>query len=123
MSMSYGVVWQEGTLPPGIGKLELLPRAFSLEGLADSRPVGREVPYEGLVGVRVGRTSAERINGRPTVVVEPRRGLPISIATVDRPSLVGEIVERLSALVLRSKEAVEWPLRPVEKSGASATTG
>jgi hypothetical protein len=103
MSTSYGVVWREGTLPPGTGKLELLPRAFSLEGLADSLPVEREVPYEGLVGVRVGRTSAERINGRLTVVVEPRRGLPISIATVEQASLVGEIVERLSALVLRSE--------------------
>jgi len=86
-------------LPLATGTLELLPRALRLEGLADSRPTAREIAYEGLVGVRIGG-AADRIDGRSTVILERRTGLPITIATVPQPSLVGEIAERLTALQL-----------------------
>jgi hypothetical protein len=99
MRKSYGVVWREDMLPLATGKLELLPRGLRLEGLAGSHPTAREIAYEGLVGVRVGR-AADRIDGRPTVVLERRTGQPITIATVPQPSLVGEIAERLTALQL-----------------------
>jgi hypothetical protein len=99
MHKSYGVVWREGTLPLATGTLELLTRGLRLDGLADSRPTAREIAYEGLVGVRVGG-AADRIDGRPTVILERRTGLPITIATVPQPSLVGEIAERLTALQL-----------------------
>ena len=99
MRKSYGVVWREGMLPLATGTLELLPRALRLEGLADSRPTAREIAYEGLVGVRIGG-AADRIDGRSTVILERRTGLPITIATVPQPSLVGEIAERLTALQL-----------------------
>jgi hypothetical protein len=98
MSESYGVVWRDGMQPPATGKLELLPRELLLEGLADSSAVARTIPYDSVEGVRVGRANADRLGGRPTVVVQPRHGLPISIATVDQTSLVGEIAERLMVL-------------------------
>jgi len=60
------------------GKLELLPRALHLEGRDESR----EVPYDGVAAVRVGRSASDRINGGPAVVVERRSGDPITIATV-----------------------------------------
>jgi hypothetical protein len=94
-TMSYGVVWREGTRPPSTGKLELLARALSLEGLAGSR----EIAYDSVAGVRVGRTSADRIYGRPTVVVETTSGPPLAIMAVGQPGLVGEIAERLVTLV------------------------
>jgi hypothetical protein len=98
MRRSYGVVWREGAQPTATGKLELLPRRLRLEGLSGSEPVTREIEYEGIGRVRVGRDPADRLDRRPTVVVERRTGAPVVIATVAQPGLVGEIAERLTAL-------------------------
>ena len=100
MQRSYGVVWREGALPPVSGKLELGPRALRLEGRARAC----ELPYERVSNVHVGRSNGERIDGRPTVVVERRFGSPVTISTVAQPSLVGEIVERLAAVQVAAEE-------------------
>lgn len=99
MQKSYGVVWREGLLPLATGMLELRPRDLRLEGLAESRPATQTIPYEDLAGVRVGRSSTERIDGRPTVILERRTGLPLTLTTVAQQTLLGEIVERLTALL------------------------
>jgi hypothetical protein len=93
MQTSYGVVWREGASPLVAGKLELLPKGLRLDGVDGVR----DIPYELLAGVRVGRLAGERIDGHPSVVLERRTGAPVTIATVAKPSLVGEIVERLAA--------------------------
>jgi hypothetical protein len=112
MERSYGVVWREGSGAPVTGKLELLPRALHLEGLGGAR----EVPYESVTAIRVGRSPAERINGGPSVVVERRLADPITIATVAQPSVVGEIAERLAALRFgansNQRVVVIVPLKP-----------
>jgi hypothetical protein len=97
MHTSYGVVWREGTEPLSSGKLELRPRAIRLEGLDRSS----EILYEGLASVRVGRSAGDRIDGRPSLVLERRTGEPISIATVAQPSLLGEIVDQVVAHRIR----------------------
>jgi hypothetical protein len=96
MRTSYGVVWREGVEPLVAGKLELRPSGIRLDGLDGSR----DIPYGLLAGVRVGRLAGERIDGRPSVVLVRHTGGPIMIATVARPSLMGEIVEKLAALQL-----------------------
>jgi hypothetical protein len=96
MRTSYGVVWREGEEPLAAGKLELRPSGMRLDGIDGLR----DVPYRLLAGVRVGRLAGERIDGRPSVVLERHTGGPITVATVATPSLVGEIVERLAALRL-----------------------
>ncbi|MDX6413019.1 MAG: hypothetical protein QOH23_429 [Gaiellaceae bacterium] len=116
MQKSYGVVWREGSLSLATGMLELRPRELRFEGLADSEPASATIPYEDLAGVRVGRSSAERINGRPTVIVERRTGLPVTLTTVAQPTLLGEIVERITALQLggeaKRRTVVVVPIRP-----------
>ena len=96
MRTSYGVVWREGEEPLVAGKLELRPSGIRLDGLNGSR----DISYRLLTGVRVGRLAGERIDGRPSVVLDRHRGAPIMIATVAKPSLMGEIVEKLAALQL-----------------------
>ena len=100
MEKCYGVVWREGSHPLATGMLELGPRGLRFEGLVDSEPAMQTIPYEDLAGVRVGRSQGERLDGRPTVIVERRGGLPVTLTTVAQPSLVGEIVERLASLQL-----------------------
>src|SRR5215212_7336707 len=112
MQRSYGVVWREGSRAPVTGKLELLPRVLRLEGLDSSR----DVPYEGVAAIRVGRSPSDRINGGPSVMVEQRIGDTIAISTVAQPSMIGEIAERLAALQLgarpRRRVVVIVPLKP-----------
>src|SRR5947209_20400519 len=78
MRMSYGVVWRDGKKPLARGKLELLPRAVRLDGMAGTEPAAREIPYENLSEIRIGRAPAERIYGRASPVLPPRTGSVIS---------------------------------------------
>lgn len=96
MQSSYGVVWCEGTLPLASGKLELRADALHLDGMARGRHVSHDVAYDSFVTVRVGRSTAERIGGRPSLVLERRSGLPIAIASVSQPGVVAELAERLA---------------------------
>ena len=71
MRTSYGVVWREGAKPLARGKLELLARAVRLEGMTGSEPTTREIAYDFLSEVRIGRSPEERIDGRPSLVLAP----------------------------------------------------
>lgn len=90
-------MWREGSLPIGSGKLELLATALRLDGMAGGRPAARQITYESLTTVRVGRSATERISGRPSLILERRNGLPITIASISQPGVVAEIAERLAA--------------------------
>jgi hypothetical protein len=70
-----------------------------LEGLAGSIPVTRELPYKHLDGVTVGRTTVERLNGQPTLVLEPRTGPPIVLTAVAQTGIVPELTERLTRII------------------------
>lgn len=98
MNASYAVVWQEGSEPVAAGRLELLPRALKLEGLSEARPARREIAYDSLAAVRVGRSVDERLAGRPALLLERRSGPRIRLASVAQSSALGEIGERLVAL-------------------------
>ena len=96
MQSSYGVVWREGTLPLVSGKLELRADALRLDGMAGGQPVSRDLAYDSPVTVRVGRSAAERIGGRLSLVLEQCSGLPIAIASVSQLGIVAELAERLA---------------------------
>ena len=115
MRTSYGVVWREGEHPLARGKLELLPRALRLDGMSGSMPIVRELPYDSLSEIRIGRSSLDRIDGRPSLVLEPRTGDTLSIASVAQAGVLAEIAERLAGLQFGSEGprrlAVILPLR------------
>jgi hypothetical protein len=112
MQESYGVVWREGTGPLGRGKLELHPRSLHLDGLAGPSPAVREIAYDDLALVRVGRAPAERITGRPSLVLELRSGEPLAIGSVSQPGVIGELAERIATLQAGRRTAVVLPIRP-----------
>ena len=115
MRTSYGVVWREGSGPLARGKLELLPQTVRLEGMTGSEATTREIAYDLLSEIRIGRSAAERIDGRTSLVLAPRTGDTVSIASVAQAGVVAEIAERLAALQLdtdsRRRIAVVLPLR------------
>jgi hypothetical protein len=98
MRTSYGVVWREGSLPLASGKLELLPRAVRLDGMVGSVPTMRQIPYNLLSEIRIGRSAVDRIDGRPTLVLDSRTGNHYAIASVAQAGVIAEIAERLAAL-------------------------
>lgn len=100
MKTSYGVVWRTGERALARGKLELLPRVVRLDGLVGEEWVTLEIPYEDLGGVRAGRTSAERLNGHPTLVLEPRGEEPIVVSAVAQAGALAEITEHVAKLTL-----------------------
>ena len=98
MDVTYGVVWREGSGPLARGKLELRPRVLHLDGMAAARPVAHAIAYDELEQVRVGRAPAERLDGRPSLVLERRAADRIAIASVAQPGVIGELAERLTSL-------------------------
>lgn len=122
MRTSYGVVWREGAQPLARGKLELLPRGLKLDGLAGSDRITREIGYDELSGVHVGRSTAERLNGHATLVLEPAAGDAISLAAVAQPGVIGELAERLAELRLDAsrKTAIVVPLKDGAREAAQS---
>ena len=116
MQRSYGVVWREGEKPLARGKLELLPRGVRLDGMSGVESVSREIAYDLLSEIHIGRSAEERVDGRTALVLEPRIGAPISIASVSQAGVIAEIAERLAELQLgtagRRRVTVVLPLLP-----------
>jgi hypothetical protein len=100
METTYGVVWKDGTKPLARGRLELLPRVVRLDGMAGSESAWREIAYDNLSEIRIGRSNEDRIDGHTTLILAPRAGDTVSIASVAQAGVVAEIAERLAALQL-----------------------
>ncbi len=99
MYTSYGVVWREGVSPLARGKLELLAGALKLTGIAGSEDIAREIPFGELAAVHVGRSSADRLNGLASLVVQPIAGERVTLSLVGQPGALGELAHRLAGLI------------------------
>jgi hypothetical protein len=113
---SYPAVWrdQEGVL--ATGKLVLGPYALRLEGKRrDGGLCRHEVAYAELAGVHVGREPGEKLNGRPTLVLEhaSRPSVQIDLLGIGLLSALTELLAPLSAERSAPAErlAVVVPLR------------
>ncbi len=104
---SYAVTWQEGTGPIHPGKLELRPGGLVLEGSDGSGELRRDISYEQVAGVRVARIPADRLCGRPTLVVDSRSNGSLRIAGVSQPGIISELAEHLTAMPLGERPSVK----------------
>ncbi len=91
---SYGVVWQQNNRPPVAGELELDQSQLRLEGNDRSELAVYAVAFHDLIGVRVGREGRDRLDGRPTLLLERSNGDTLRIASL-QTGIVCEIAERL----------------------------
>jgi hypothetical protein len=95
---SYGVVWQLNGSEPFAGKLELGRETLRLEGSDSDHLAVCTLPICDLTGVRVGRESCDRLDGRPTLLLERSNDDTIRIAALAQAGIVTEIAERLAGL-------------------------
>jgi hypothetical protein len=115
MRASYAVTWRHGAGETRSGRLELTPGGIAFEGSNGSGSAVELVPYGDLRDVRIGRSSADRISGRQTLVIERRAGEPIQVASVVQAGIISELAEHLSSLLgeerVMSRAVVVLPLR------------
>ncbi len=95
--VSLPVVWTEddGTANPG--RLELAGIHLRLVGGSRDAEQVRELELREIVSTRLGRTPAERIGGRLTLVIELRNGGSMRIAGFERPGAIRELADQLQA--------------------------
>jgi hypothetical protein len=106
MRVTYAVIWKEGDDPERSGCLELTPRTLVFEGSNGLGGRATKIDYRDLTNVRVGRAPDERIDGRPTVMLERSDGDAVRIASVAQPGIVAELAERLAALRLKRERGM-----------------
>jgi hypothetical protein len=96
--MTYAVSWQEPDGSLGSGRLELGADALLLEGRNGGSAMSHAFPYGDISGFRVARVSHERLQDRPTLIVDLGAEGPLRIAGVAQPGIVSELASRLAAV-------------------------
>jgi hypothetical protein len=123
MSRSYAVSWRNGEDPTHAGKLELRASGVSLEGTNGGGPVTLLVPYGELLGLRLA-PGVERLDGRPTLVLDRRGAGRIRIASIGAPGIISEVAEGVTAMrtgnaIAAERVAVVVPLRKGKREKAA----
>ena len=99
MPTTYAVIWREREVSYA-GVLELGGHGFTLEGTSRTEPrTVHELRCRRVVRIQVGRSPADRIDGRPAVIVELHDGRKLSIASAAGVGFGQEIADRLRQLV------------------------
>ncbi|HEY8193109.1 MAG TPA: hypothetical protein VIF36_04220 [Gaiellaceae bacterium] len=96
MRVTYAVSWKEPGGSPGSGRLELGAHALTLEGQNGSSSVSLAYRYRDISGVRVARAADDRLQDRPTLIVDLAGAGSLRIASVAQPGIVSELASRLS---------------------------
>jgi hypothetical protein len=102
----YPVVFRAGTSVPTAGGLVVDDRHFMLVGGSVDEPSELSIPYSELRDVRVGRTSEERLNGRPTLVLARNEAPIIQVAALGF-GLLHELADLLVTLVNQQTDGNE----------------
>jgi hypothetical protein len=95
VGITYAVTWEEPDGSARSGRLELGARALTLEGRNSGLAVTRSFPYAEVRAFRVANRNGERLQGRPTLILELRSGGRLRIAGVVQPGIVSELASRL----------------------------
>lgn len=124
MRITYAVTWEEGEGTRRSGRLELGADALHLEGRNGDGAASRKLSYADVSRFRLARSGGERLQGRPTLVLELRGGEVLKIAGVSQPGIVAELSDRLGVLAADPSSletaAIVVPLKPGSKTAAEA---
>lgn len=114
MTATYAVKWREADGPVLMGRLELGRGGLVFEGPRNGEPaITLTIPYAELTGFRIGRDADERLDGRPTLIVERPRGDVVLTSTMIQAGVLQELADRLGELLvgLRRRVTIVVPLR------------
>ena len=101
---SYAAIWREPNGTIAHGKAELSPQALRLDGVAPEGQLScREIPYTEIEGVRIGRDAEERLNSRPTLVLERASAPPLQLDVLGA-GMLHELADLLAALATDQRE-------------------
>lgn len=115
----YPAGWRrtDGTAAGGV--LVLGAHGLQLEGRRGGGETAERVPYGSIAAVRVGRALDERVDGRPSIVVE-QRDRPALLIAPRGIGLVSEITDLLAALMssVAKHGAATVVIAPLRKGAA-----
>jgi hypothetical protein len=124
MPITYAVTWEEADGRKRSGRLELGPEGLSFSGRNGAGPVTRLVRYGEIRAFRLARSSGDRLQGRPTLLLELGEGERLKVASVAQSGIVTEVAGRLADLSdrkrIREREAIVIPIRPGAHAEAEA---
>jgi hypothetical protein len=104
---SYAALWREPGERIARGKVVLDRDVLRVEGMTgDDRVSRREIPYAAIEGVRIGRGPGERLNGRPTLVLE-QTSAPAMHLDVLGAGMLFELSDLLATITLEHRERYE----------------
>jgi hypothetical protein len=90
---SYSVLWDDST-DSEAGRLELQPHGIRFEGVAHTHMLF----FEDIESVHVGRAPAERLAGKPSLVLARHAGRPVRIGSLDGLGALNELAGMLGRL-------------------------
>jgi hypothetical protein len=98
---SYAAIWRHGAGPVCAGKLIIAETRLHLEG-ADRSGTRRSVDAVAgeIASVRLGRSQAERIDGRLSVVIGLAKGDALMVSCASGLGITHEIADRVGQFVL-----------------------
>lgn len=97
--LSLPVMWSEHDGPARPGRLDLSSSTLRLEGGSRDGAHTCELELTEIARAYIGRTQAERIGGRTTLVLELREGGTLRVTGVERPGAVRELADRILRVV------------------------
>jgi hypothetical protein len=122
MRTTYAVTWQDPDGAIHSGRLELGSDALSLEGRNGKGAASRTLRYQDVARFQLARPNGDRLQERPTLVLELADGSAFKIAGVAQAGIVSELAERLGHLSGQNPPvetgALIVPLRPGSRSRA-----
>jgi hypothetical protein len=100
MKRTYAVAWQDERPSEDrhVGKLSLGAASASFEGGTRGRESSRTIYADELTDVRLDRSQAGRVDGRPSILLSLRNGSLVRVVSLDQPGTVPEIANSLTAL-------------------------
>lgn len=114
--LEQAVLWREADGVVRTGKLELGDERLTLAGSAPGGGLAAvRIRYDDLASVRIGRSSAERVQGSPALVLERSSGSPVHVAalngggTFEAGDLLAGLIAERNAVTARV--AVVLPIR------------
>ena len=90
---SYSVIWND-SVDSEAGRLEVDPHGIRFHGAAHSHTVF----FEDIESVHVGRAPAERLAGKPSLVLGRHVGRPVRIGSLDGLGSLNELAGLLGRL-------------------------